>query len=63
MADEKRGIDFIARAANRGHATARHMVQFLYDPARRALSSAELEAALDGIERKVVLAALEETAG
>ena len=62
MADEKRGIDFIARAANRGHATARRMMPFLYDPARPALSPAELDAALDGIERKLVLAALEETA-
>lgn len=61
-ADEQRGIDWIARAANRGHVTARRMVQYLYDPARAARSPAELEAALDAIERKLILAVLEETA-
>lgn len=61
--DEKRGIDCIARAANRGHPTARRMMPFLYDPARPVLSPAEMDAALDRIERRLVLATLEETAG
>lgn len=57
-ADEKRGVDWIARAANYGHVSARHMVQYLYDPSRQALGPAELEAALDEIERRVVFEAL-----
>ncbi|ENO88908.1 hypothetical protein [Thauera linaloolentis] len=61
--DEKHGIDCIARAANRGHPTARRMMPFLYDPSRPPLSPAELDAALDAIARQLVLATLDETAG
>lgn len=62
-ADERRGIDWIARAANHGHATARAMMPYLYDPARPALGPADLDAELDRIERKVVLDALEASVG
>lgn len=61
-ADERRGIDWIAKAANHGHATAVHMARYLYDPARPALRPAELEAALDAIERKVVFGVIADTA-
>ena len=63
VADEKGGVDWIARAANYGHVSARAMVQYLYDPARPALGPAELEAALDAIERRVVFEALEAAGG
>ena len=33
-ADEKAGMEWIARAASRGHATAPHMIQYLTKPAR-----------------------------
>lgn len=58
-ADEKRGMDWIARAANHGHPGARRMVQYLYDPARPALGGAELDAALDAIERRMLLEVVE----
>lgn len=53
-ADERRGMDWISRAANHGHVTARRMVQYLYDPARPAQDAAQLEAVLDGIERQAL---------
>jgi len=62
-ADERRGIDWIARAANHGHATAAHMVRYLYNPARQALGRAELEVALDAIERKVLSRVIADIAG
>lgn len=61
-ADEAAGIDWIAQAARRGHVTAAHMLRYLEDPARPALDGAALAAMLDGIERKVVLQALDDTA-
>ena len=61
-ADEAVGIDWIAQAARRGHATAAHMLRFLEDPARPALDATALEAVLDGIEREVVLQTLTEQA-
>lgn len=60
--DEAQGIAWIARAAGLGHSTARHMAQYLMDPTRERLEPAALEAKLDAIEQKVVLAALHETA-
>lgn len=62
-ANERVGMDWIARAASHGHAVARAMVAYLYDPARTARTPAALDAALEAIERRVVLGVLEETAG
>jgi len=61
-ADEKTGTNWIAKAAARGHVTAEHLIQHLNDPSRPPAESAALEAALDGIERKVILKVLNETA-
>ena len=61
-ADERRGADWIARAANHGHVIALPMVQYLYDPARPSLAPADLDAALDAIERRMVLDALNASA-
>ena len=61
-ANEALGIEWISRAAAFGHSTARHMVNYLMDPARERITPAALETRLDVIERKVVLAALRETA-
>lgn len=59
--DVQRGIDWIARAANHGHATARHMMQYIYDPERPTQPGAELDNALDLIEREIILRAMEES--
>ena len=61
-ANEALGIDWISRAAAFGHSTARHMVNYLMDPARERLAPTALDDRLDAIERKVVFAALRETA-
>lgn len=61
-ANEALGIEWISRAAAFGHSTARHMVNYLMNPAREPLIPAALEARLDAIEQKVVFAALRETA-
>lgn len=60
--DEAQGIEWITRAAALGHQTAKHQVHYLTDPTRTPLPPAELEAKLDAIERKVVMAMLDETA-
>lgn len=60
-ADEKTGADWIAKAASRGHSTASHMVRYLESP-DRPHDPAAVEAALDAIERRVILAVLDETA-
>lgn len=60
--NERGGIDWIARAANQGHVIARAMVAYIYDAARPAQTPVELDAALEVIERRVVLGRLEETA-
>lgn len=57
-ADEKRGTEWIARAASHGHVTAREMVQYLYDPSRPQLPPAALEAELDAIEQDAILGKL-----
>jgi len=59
---ESLGIEWISRAAALGHGTAKRMVHYLMDPAREPLPPAALEARLDAIEQKVVLAVLRETA-
>lgn len=61
LADEKTGVAWIAKAASRGHSTASHMVGYLESP-DRPREPAAVEAALDAIEQKIVLAVLDETA-
>lgn len=61
-ADEAAGIDWIAQASRRSHVTAAHMLRYLENPALPTLDGAALAAMLDGIERKVVLQALDDTA-
>jgi hypothetical protein len=56
------GVGWIAKAAGRGHPVCERMMARLSDPARSGLPPAELEAALDAIEREVVPAALAATA-
>lgn len=58
-ADEAAGIDWIAQASRRSHVTAAHMLRYLENPALPTLDGAAM---LDGIERKVVLQALDDTA-
>ncbi|QHS09915.1 tetratricopeptide repeat protein [Sinimarinibacterium sp. NLF-5-8] len=60
--DRHQGVDWVARAANHGHVIALAMVQVLYDPTGQMLDAAALDAALDGIERRVVVQALAEAA-
>ncbi|MDT3669017.1 MAG: hypothetical protein ROZ37_01640 [Aromatoleum sp.] len=60
-ADEKLGADWISKTASRGHSTASHMVRYL-ESSDRPREPAAVEAALDAIERKIVLAVLDETA-
>jgi len=60
-ADEKTGADWISKAASRGHSTASLMVRYL-ESSDRPREPAAVEAALDAIERKVVLSVLDETA-
>ena len=60
--DEAQGIALIAQAAALSHATARHMIHWLNNPARSRLSPAEIDARLDAIEQKVVFEALVQTA-
>lgn len=60
-ADEKTGAGWIAKAARRGHSTAPHMLRHL-ESADRPRGPAAVEAALDEIERRVILKALDETA-
>ncbi|MCK0506609.1 tetratricopeptide repeat protein [Aromatoleum anaerobium] len=61
-ADEKAGMEWIARAASRGHATAPRMIQYHETRPLPPRDPAALEAALDAIDREVVLRALNETA-
>lgn len=61
-ADERLGMDWIARAANHGHTTARQMVALLYDPARAPMSAEALDAALDRVEQQCILQALRSSA-
>ena len=56
------GVEWISRAAALGHGTAWQIVQYLMGPDRPALEGAALDAKLEAIEQKVVLAALRETA-
>ncbi|MCM8563974.1 tetratricopeptide repeat protein, partial [Thauera linaloolentis] len=60
--DREAGITWLRRAAARGHATAGHMVAWIDTHPGPAPEGAELEAVLDGIEQKVILGALRETA-
>ena len=62
-ADERLGMDWIARAANHGHAGARQMVPLLYDPARATMSPEALDAELDRIEQHCLLQALQGALG
>lgn len=59
-ADEKTGAAWITKAASRGHSTASHMVRYLESP-NRPRDPAEVEAALDAMERRVVIAVLNQT--
>ncbi len=61
-ADEAAGMEWLRQAARRGHVIAPQLMRHLQDPARPAQSPAELAAALDAIERAVVLQALHDTA-
>lgn len=61
-ADEKAGMEWIARAASRGHATAPHMLRYLTKPDRSPRDPIALEAALDAIDREIVVRVLNETA-
>ncbi|MCK2087988.1 hypothetical protein MXC99_07330 [Thauera aromatica] len=62
VADEAAGMEWLRQAARRGHVIAPQLMRHLQDPARPAQTSAELAAALDAIERAVVLQALRDTA-
>jgi len=59
-ADEQVGTMWIERAAARGHVIAESLVRYLNDASRPPTLPDELEAALDAIERKIVMNALEE---
>lgn len=62
VADEKVGIEWIARAAGFGHVAARQIGSYLDDAARPALPAGALAAELDAIERRLVIRVLNQTA-
>lgn len=57
--NEQVGTTWIGRAAARGHVIAESLIQYLKDASRQPVAPAELEAALDELERKTVMSALE----
>lgn len=59
--DEAAGVEWIAKAAQHGHAIGRRVMVYL-EGDRPVLSPVELDAALDAIEREIVVKALRETA-
>lgn len=61
-ADEKIGIEWIARAAGFGHFAARLINNYLEDPSRPTLPAVALAAELDAIERRLVVRILKQTA-
>lgn len=61
-ADERVGMEWIGKAASHGHPIARRMMQFLYDQSRPAMEPSQLDAALENIERSMVLQVLNSSA-
>ena len=59
--DEALGIQLMARAADRGHVVAAHLLKYLDDPVRLILAAEALESELDSIERRLVLEVLQGT--
>lgn len=62
VADEKAGIEWMARAAGFGHIAARQINNYLEDPSRPTLPPVALAAELDAIERRLVIRILNQTA-
>lgn len=62
VADDKAGMEWIARAAGFGHIAARQISSYLEDISRPTLPPVALVAELDAIERRLVIRILNQTA-